>query len=135
MSQENVEALQRGVEAFNRRDVDTLLAELDPDVDWYDVFQVMLGGEAAVFRGEEGVRELFRDFDESFAELHLEFWEIRDLGDRIVAIGDIRMLGRQSGAQIESPIGSIIQFKKGKAIRIRSYLDVQETLEAAGLRE
>jgi hypothetical protein len=39
MSQENVEAAERFIDAYNRRDV-----------------EAMLGGEAAVFRGHEGFR-------------------------------------------------------------------------------
>ena len=32
MSQENVENFRRGLEAYNRRDLDALIEELDPDV-------------------------------------------------------------------------------------------------------
>jgi hypothetical protein len=48
MSEENVEAHKRGVEAINCRDIEALLEELDPEVEWHDVFHVMLGGEATV---------------------------------------------------------------------------------------
>jgi hypothetical protein len=34
MSQEDVEAFKRAIEAANRRDVEAFLAELDPDVEW-----------------------------------------------------------------------------------------------------
>jgi hypothetical protein len=34
MSQENVEAFRRGARAYDRRDIDALLDELDPDVEW-----------------------------------------------------------------------------------------------------
>ena len=37
--------------------------------------------------------------EEAFAESHMEFPEIRDLGDRIVAIGRLRARGRESGAE------------------------------------
>ena len=35
MSQENVETVQRAVEAWNADDLDALLAELDADVEWH----------------------------------------------------------------------------------------------------
>jgi ketosteroid isomerase-like protein len=135
MSQENVESFKRAVEAYNRRDVEALLEELDPEVEWHPAFEVLLGGEATVSRGHKGVRELLRDTDETLAEIHIEFSEIQDLGDRVVAIGRLRTRGKESGAETESPVGTVAKFKAGRAILIRTYLDPREALEAAGLRE
>ena len=73
-----------------------MLEDLDPGVEWYPALLVMLGGEATVYRGHEGVRALLRDVDETLAEIHVEFTEIRDLGERIVAIGRIRTVARQA---------------------------------------
>jgi ketosteroid isomerase-like protein len=53
----------------------------------------------------------------------------------IVAIGKIRMRGRGSGADTQSPLASITDFKNGKAIRFQTYLNPKEALEAAGLEE
>jgi ketosteroid isomerase-like protein len=135
MSQANVEAFKRVVEAANRRDVEAALEELDPEVEWHPVIQVLLRGEATVYRGHQGVRDVLREADEAWAETHYEFSEIRDLGDRIVAIGRFRARGKESAAEVESPLGYVVQFKNGKAIRMWSYLDPNEALEAAGLEE
>ena len=35
---------ERGVEAYDLRDIDALLEDLDPDVEWQPVLQVLLGG-------------------------------------------------------------------------------------------
>jgi ketosteroid isomerase-like protein len=135
MSQENVEAFKRGVEAINRGDIEPLLEELDREVEWHDVFGLMLGGEARIYRGHEGVRQLFGDLYESFAETNSEYAEIRDLGDRTIAIGRLRTRGVESCAATESPIWTISQWRNGKAVWVRTYLDPDEALEAAGLRE
>ena len=95
----------------------------------------MFGGEATVFRGHEGVRELWRDLGEAFAEFRIEISEIRDLGERIVAVGQLRGSGSVSGAEVESPIGYVVEFKNGKAIRIDDYFDPEAALAAAGLSE
>jgi ketosteroid isomerase-like protein len=134
MSQENVEVFKRGVEAGNRRDVEALLAELDPAVEWHPVLTTTLGGEATVYRGHKGVRELFRDVYEVLTDFQAEVLETRDLGDRLVASGRMRASGRASGAETVSPVGWVVDFENGKVIRIRSYFDPKEALEAAGLR-
>ena len=136
MSQENVEAFKRAVEASNRHDVEGMLSEFDPDVEWHPAMQAFLeGGTAAVYRGHEGVRAMFRDFYEAFAEIHVEFSEVRDLGDQVVAIGRLRALGKESRAYTESPWAGVTEWTNGKATCIRTYLDPKEALEAAGLSD
>ena len=135
MSREDVDAFKRGLEAGNRGDVETLLEALDPDVEWHNALLALLGGEETVFRGHDGVREMLRDLYEAFDEIHIEISEIRDLGDRLVAIGRTRARGKESGAETESPWGCVTEYKDGRAIRIRTYLDPKDALEAAGLSE
>jgi len=135
MSQENVEAFERAIDAYNRRDVEGVLEVHDAGVEWHAALQEMIGGEAAVYRGHKGLRELVRDLDEAFSELQIEITQIRDLGDRLVAVGHLRGCGKESGAEVESPIGYLLDLTDGKVTRVRSYLDPQEALEAAGLRE
>ena len=96
----------------------------------------MLGGGATVFRGHEGVREYLRDLDEAFAEFQIaEISEIRDLGERVLAVGQLRGRGRDSGAEVESPVAYVVEFKNGRIIRMDDFFDPKEALEAAGLRE
>ena len=135
MSQENVEAFKRFADANNRRDVEAMLEELDPDVEWHSAILGSLGGDATVHRGHDGVREVFRDLYEAFSEFQLEFSEIRDLGDRIVAIGRWIARGEESGVETTPPLAAVVKFRNGKAIRVRSYLDPKDALEAVGLSE
>ena len=135
MSQETVATFKRSVDAYNRRDVEAMLETLDPEVEWHSALMVPLGGEAAVYRGHAGIREFFRGLDEVFDEWDADFPQIRDLGDRIFAIGHVRTRGRGSGAETESSLVSVSDLKNGRAIRVRTYLDPAEALEAAGLSE
>ena len=135
MSRENIESFKRAVEAYNRRDVEALLAELDTDVEWHSAVLRSLGGEATVHRGHDGVREMLRDLYEAFSEFQVEFSDIRDLGDRIVALGRWVTRGEESGVETTPPLASVVEFKNGKAIRVQSYLDPKEALAAVGLRE
>jgi ketosteroid isomerase-like protein len=104
MSEENVDAFKRGIDAYNRQDIEALLEGVDPDVEWLPAILTGLEGEATVYRGHEGLREGLRDLYEALGETHLEYPEIRDLGDRIVGIGRIRTRGRESGAETSRPM-------------------------------
>ncbi len=135
MSQENVEAVQRAVEAYNRRDVEALVADAHPDIAWYPAILMMLSGKETVYRGHEGVRQLMKDIDETLAVIHVEFSEFHDLGDRVFAVGRIKTRGKASGVDTEAPVGYVADFRDGKFVRVRTYLDPTDALEAAGLRE
>ena len=135
MSQENIEAVKRVVDASNRRDVDAMLEELDAAVEWYDAAPMLLGGQGTVYRGHQGARDLLNELWDVLGEIQVEFAEIRDLGDRVVATGQIHTRGRGSGMELASSYASVSDFENGKAIRVRTYLDADEALEAAGLSE
>ena len=45
MSQENVEAFKRGVDAMNHGDIEGMLEFCDPEVAWRDAINAMFGGK------------------------------------------------------------------------------------------
>jgi len=135
MSKENVEAFKRGLEAGNRGDVDGLLDELHPEIEWHSALHALMGGQQTVFRGHAGVRRMIGDLYDTFAEVRIEMSELRDLGDGLVAIGHTRTRGKASGVETVTPLAFVTEIRNGKTISIRAYLDRQEALEAAGLSE
>jgi ketosteroid isomerase-like protein len=88
-----------------------------------------------VYRGHEGVRAWLRDREDSFVESRIDYSEVRALGERVVAIGRLRARGAESRAEIESPVGWVVEFKNGIVIHAKAYLDHREALEATGLSE
>jgi ketosteroid isomerase-like protein len=135
MSQANVDVFKRAFDAINRRDAEALVAELDPEVERHPAILMAIGGKQTVYRGHEGVREWLRDLYETLSEFRAEYPDIRDLGDRTVAIGHFHARGTASEVAIESPHATVVEFKNGKGIRIRTFLDPKDALDAAGLRE
>jgi ketosteroid isomerase-like protein len=132
MSQEHVETYERAVEAANRRDLNALLAEFDPDIEWHSA---VVGMGSDVYRGENGVRAMFRDLDENLEAAIFELSEVRDLAERVLALGRLRARGHESGAPTEVSFNQLVDFKNGKIVRLRSFLDRREALEAVGLSE
>ena len=135
MSQQNVEAFKRFADGNNRRDVEAMLEELDADVEWHSAILGSLSGEATVHRGHDGVREMLRDLYEAFSEFQVEFSDIRDRGDRSVAIGRWITRGEESGVEVTPPLASVVDFRNGKAIRVKSYLDPEDALVDSAMQE
>jgi ketosteroid isomerase-like protein len=82
-SQENIEAFERELQAYNQQDIEAILEVLDPEVEWRPAVQKMLGGEATVYRGHEGIREMLRDLSETLTKSTSSFSEVRDQGDHV----------------------------------------------------
>ncbi|MGI8462125.1 MAG: hypothetical protein ACR2OC_10920 [Solirubrobacterales bacterium] len=40
--------------------------------------------------------------------------ERHDLGDRVVAVGHVRTVGRESGVELDSPIGFVFTLRDGR---------------------
>jgi len=78
---------------------------------------------------------MLRELDEVLPERRLDFSDIQETDNRVVATGRLRTRGRGSGAVTESLFGWVADFKDGKATRIQTYLDPEEALEAAAVSE
>jgi ketosteroid isomerase-like protein len=130
-SEELEELVRKGIETYNRRDVEAHLSLWDPECEWLPFLTAGTEGENA-YRGHDGIRRWFRDTDEMFSEVKWEVQEVRDLGDdRGVILGTIRARGRVSGAEVSSPLGQLFELRDGRILRGRAYPSHEETLAAA----
>ena len=133
MSQENVELMHRAIDAFNRRDLDSFLALMGPEVEFtpYEVW--VQGGHP--YRGHAGVRSWWEESFEVLPDLRAEVYEVRDLGDRTFVHGCLRGHGAGSGAPIERTMWLAVEWRDKKEVWWRSFGSEAEALEAAGRAE
>src|SRR4029453_10175613 len=134
MWQENVEAVQRAVEAWNADDLDAFLAELDADAEWHPAMKPGLGGKAITYRGQDDARKIWRqDRGEAWERLTNLPQEFRDLGESVLALGHMALTARTTGIEFSQEVGEVFDFRAGKIVRIRDFLTHAEALEAGGL--
>jgi hypothetical protein len=132
MPRDKVDVAKRVVDAYNRRDVDGLFAELaTPDFEYYPA--VTRAFEGGGYRGREGVERFDADTRENWEELQSLPEEFRDLGDRVLVLGRLKGRGKGSGAPVDAPQAIILDFRGDRIWRSRVYLDRAEGLRAAGL--
>ena len=129
MSQQNVDAFRHFMEAFERRDFDAWVEAFHPDVDFIPQRAPIQG----TFRGHDGIRTFLADNEESFDVFRLEYDYVRAVGDRVIAIGKLRVRGKGSGVEVETPTAIVLTFRDGKVVRLEDFGDGQKALEAAGL--
>jgi uncharacterized protein len=132
MSRENVAAAKRIYEARNRGDVDAVLAESDPEVEWHPHLAT-LGGQP--IRGHDEVRAYLASLREDWEHFLHEPEKFFDAGDKVVAFLHTYARGRASGADVEVLVAHVLTFERGKCLEFVSYHDRAEALRVAGLEE
>jgi ketosteroid isomerase-like protein len=131
MSQGDVDRFVESVEAMNRRDIEGVLRFMDPEVR----FEHRLAALQGKFVGLDGLRGWLADLVEHFDAWQIHCPDIRDLGDRVLALGTIHATGKGSGAETELPFTVVARFSDGRITDFTDFGDKVQALEAAGLRE
>jgi ketosteroid isomerase-like protein len=132
MSQENVEAFNRALAAYNRGNVEPMVEVSHPEIEWYPLSAEVEGG--VCFRGHEGLRQWFANLHATFAEFEASVDDVRDLGDVVLALGGVHLRFRTGGI-LNTEAGYVSRFRDALAVWARMYPSHAEAFEAAGLRE
>jgi ketosteroid isomerase-like protein len=128
MSQENVERLRASLEAFVSNDVAGVLRHADPEVHFEPRLAVLQG----VYAGHDGVRAFLADAWENLTVVGIDYRDVRDLGDRVLALGSFRIGGVGSGVETETPFAIVASFRDDRIVHLKDYGDKDEALEAVG---
>jgi ketosteroid isomerase-like protein len=134
MSAENIELVRAATEAMQRGDAEGALAAIDPEIEWH----ATVGGvdEGRVARGHDEVVQGFLDYFEVWERIELRAEDFIDAGgEEVVVFFHEVAKGRKSGIVVETDTGTINTVRNGKIVRVRSYMDRDEALRAAGLSD
>jgi ketosteroid isomerase-like protein len=133
MSQENVELVYEANDAFNRRDLDSLLALADLDIEYIPRVLELEGGDS--YRGHDGIRSWWESWLAAVPDFNTKVEEVQDLGNVTVARTRLRGHGRASGATMEQTAWQVAEWRQKKCVRWHTFAREAEALEAAGLSE
>ncbi len=135
MSQENVDAGLRMLQAFNDGDVEAIVAECDPAVEWEEQ---SIPGVEPLYRGHDGVRRwaaAVLEVREELGPLQGRLEAVKETDDMVIASVRFEGEGKSSGARVPMHVHMVGTFRDGKLVRRQVFLTLAEALEAAGLRE
>jgi ketosteroid isomerase-like protein len=133
MSQENVEIVRRGLQAFNEGDLDRALTMCDPQVE----VRTLLSGTA---HGRDQFRAVILEREQEVGRVQYTLEDIIDAGDVIVGMVHVSGSGRLSGiTERDFPAAQQLVFvwtlRGGLVIRQEMFSSKAEALEAAGLSD
>jgi ketosteroid isomerase-like protein len=134
MSRENVDAMRRAVEAWNRGDANGFVESFHPVGEWFSEIVRRVEGAERVYRGRAEIRRFWDEWH-SVWDMTIEVSEIRDLGDTTLTLGRMRARGKASGIDLDEPVAYVGEFEGGLIRTLRAYLDPARALEAVGQRQ
>jgi ketosteroid isomerase-like protein len=124
-----VELVKRSYEAFARDDLDGVLADMHPEIEWHQAQGLPHGG---FYRGLDEVRRnIFEPLDaEWWQEFSADPDEFLDAGDEVVVLGRYRGIAKGSGKRLDVPFVHVWTVEGDKAVRFRQFLDTRGWVEA-----
>ena len=132
MSQENLEIVRRGIEAFNRRDFDVALRYVAPDAT-FDMSHSR-GPDAGLYVGHDAIRRFWTDMTEPFERHTMIPDEFIAHGEHVVVPLTARLTGR-GRIEVEGRGAPVATLRDGRLVRWTMYQDRDEALKAVGLEE
>jgi ketosteroid isomerase-like protein len=132
MSQEDIEVVKQLIDAFNKRDIVAFAETTTPDFEW---ITSMAAVEGEIFWGREGIESYFGRMKDAWEEFITIAEDYRDVGGRVLLLGRLEGRGLASGVPVSAPLDILYHLRDGKVSRMHSFLDHDEALRAAGLKE
>jgi ketosteroid isomerase-like protein len=125
MTQENIDLVNEGFAAYNRGDLEAVMATCDPDVE----FKTLLLG---THRGRDAIRVLYEENRQTLAGYRLDPEEVVDVGpDQVLAIVRLGGAGPVSSIALQDSMAFLITIKDGRVRRQQTFRNGEEALAAA----
>src|SRR5690242_6345799 len=121
MSQENVEIVRRGFQAFKARDTATMLDSFSPTIEWRTAEDEP---DPQTYRGFDGVLALISDWSQLWQEDFIdaaEPQEFIDAGDFVVVPVRAVVRGKGSGVEVEILETYSCRVAGGKVVEVQEY--------------
>jgi ketosteroid isomerase-like protein len=135
MSQENVEIIGRSLDAWNRHDLEALLALTHPEFEYVNAPSAV---EPGTRRGHEGLASVARAQWEYMPGTVIELDRVHDRGDEVITEGHLSRLMPGSDSRVNTSVLSSWKFRDGMLVRLETLgagPEFADALEAAGLSE
>ncbi|CAN5340711.1 hypothetical protein BH09SUM1_BH09SUM1_16300 [soil metagenome] len=125
------QALKEAYDALNRNDIPAFLQIFDPEIERIEFAGLPGGG---TYRGLEAVKEHVERGRGSWAEGICEPERFVVAGDRIIVFIHVRVRLKVETEWRDGRVGDVYTFRNGKAIQFRTFADVRQALEWAGVK-
>lgn len=114
MGDEEQQVIRALFDAFARRDLETALTLLDPDVEFWPQGTAERTQRTTPYRGHDGIREYFADVGRVWDDLRVEPDDLRVAGVGVVAFGTAH--GRIGAELVHQPVIWVFKLRGGRVV-------------------
>ena len=133
MSQENVDALKQGYEAFASGDIDGAFANFADDIVWKGTGDSVPAG--GTYNGIDAVKnQWLPEFAANYQDFRQNVEELIDAGDCVIGLGTSR--STVGGQEIKTDFCHVWKYNAdGKVVEAQFFTDTAQTLQALQKQE
>lgn len=132
---EQVEIVRGIYDAFARGDVPSMLAAMDPKVEWNEAEHVTLWPGGPIIGTEQVVSQVFARFPELYGDtFRIEVQRLHDCGDSVIMQGRYTAVVQPTGRDLSVQVVHVWDIGDGKVVRWQQYTDTWAFAEATGIR-
>jgi ketosteroid isomerase-like protein len=124
---ENGDFVRRWVEAWNRGELEALIADSSPEIEWVVTRE---HPDATTHHGVDAVAAYLRDWLTTMPDLRVEIVELEEVGDKVLVVLRLTGTGAGSGAATDVRTAMISTFREARAVRTEEFLDIDEARRA-----
>ena len=126
VSEQNVELHRRLEGAFNRRDLEAMIACIDPSGEYHPLLSAV---GVTAYHGHDGLRSWFGQLDDAWEELRVEAEAYFDLGEQTLLFYVLRGRGRHSGAEVAVAGAQVCRWRDDLCVYAKQYAHREDALE------
>lgn len=131
MSQENVNTVRGMYEAFGQGDIPTVLAALDPQVEWWEA-ENFIYADHNPYNGPDAVLSVFVRIATEWDGFTVSPEEILDAGETVIGRGYYSGAYKKNGERVRAQFAHLFTFRDGKVVKFQQYTDTAQFLQAVG---
>jgi len=130
MSQGNVGLVKSLYEAFGRGDVPTVLAAMDPKIEWNEAENFPYADRNPYIGPGAVVEGVFARLGSEWDGFGLDVEEVLDAGDTVVARGRYKGAYKKTGVRIHAQFAHVWRLRGGKVVAFQQHVDTAQVAKA-----
>ena len=132
-SEGNLDVVRGFIKAFNKHDIEALIAYCDPQIEFHSTFAAVGG---AHYRDHDGMRRWHREMESAWGkEMRAELEALFDLGETVLVFALLYGKAKESGAEAVLPIAVVARLRDGLVTYYKAYGHRVDALEDLGVSE
>jgi len=130
---DNAAFLQGLYGAFARGDVPTVLAAMDPEIEWNEAEHVTFWPGKAFVGPDAVVQGVFARIPATFGDtFRIEVTRLLDCGSTVVMEGRYKGIVQATGNDLDVQVSHVWDLADGKVVKFQQYTDTWQFAEATG---